>query len=56
MPRIRNCKKAFGWILILLAVSAMVAGNFQISSAIGSIVSDIVAMILLGIGMVTVAT
>ena len=56
MPRTFNCKKASGWLLILLAVSGMVAGNFQITSAIWSIASDIGAMILLGVGMVMIAT
>lgn len=47
-------RKKIGWLVALVAVVAMVLGNFTVSTPLAGILSDLGAMALLALGMVLI--
>lgn len=47
-------RKRIGWLLAIGGVAAMVLGNFSVGSPLESVLSDLGAMLVLGIGMVLI--
>ena len=48
-------RKKIGWLLAIGAVAGMALGNFSVGSPLESVLSDLGAMLVLGIGIVLIA-
>ena len=50
----KPARKRIGWLLAIGAVAGMVLGNFSVGSPLAGALSDLGAMLVLGVGMVLI--